>query len=196
MAHNYYSATHKTQRASRFLGPVLLLAVLVILAYGIIAIVTRDALWLRSPSSSEPVRIIIHHDGRQTDLWPGHPHFAPMATAIQSCLIQGVEPPSGIQFSETPISAAANRVVTVEALFSQPVRLRTWFDAQPSGHMLFPITGCHLDLPFVVLAQNDRYLPSPSLLHTVKPLYLTLQSLGYYRLDDCIQHLRPTPLGP
>lgn len=203
MTHKYYSATHKTQRAvramqpaSRFLGPILLLAALVILAYSVIAVIARDVLWLRSPSSNQPLRIIIHHDGKQTDLGPDHPHFAPMAIAIQSCLVQGVEPPFGIQFSETPISAAANRVVTVEAFFSQPIRLRAWFDTEPSAHMLFPITSCHLDLPFVVLAQNERYLPSPSLLRTVEPLYLTLQSLGYYRPDDCTQPLRPTPLGP
>jgi hypothetical protein len=159
----------------------LLAGVLFLVAYGAPALIAQDPLWFFNRLDRRPVHIVIHHQkGQSTELWPGHPHFDPLAEAVRVCLSRGLEQPSGLSLSDASLSSTNDRSVTVEAIFLRPVRLHTWFGTDESSRMLFPITDRHPELSLVILGQNGAYLSSPPVLRTIEPLRETLRSLGYY----------------
>jgi hypothetical protein len=151
-----------------------------LLVYGTISVTAQDALWFLKGFRYRPARIVVYHDqGKRTELRPADPGFAELSSAIQACLAQGVERPSGIGFSDASLLDAYSRYLTVEVFFAQPVKLHAWFDTGEPTQMLFPITGRHSDLSLVLLGRSSEYWVSPPALKTVAPLRHALQSLGY-----------------
>ena len=151
-----------------------------LLVYGTISVTAQDALWFLKGFRYRPARIVVYHDqGKRTELRPADPGFAELSSAIQACLAQGIERPSGIGFSDASLLDAYSRYLTVEVFFAQPVKLHAWFDTGEPTQMLFPITGRHSDLSLVLLGRNNEYWVSPPVLKTVAPLRQALQSLGY-----------------
>lgn len=166
-------------------GPVkmimLVAALLVLIAYGTLSVTAQDPFWFLKGFRYRPTLIVIyHHEGKRTELWPGDPGFAELTEAIQACLADGAERPSGIGFSDASLLDAYSRYLSVEVFFDQPVKLHAWFDTGAPTQMLFPITGRHAELSVVLLGQNGKYLSSPPALKTLAPIRETLQSLGYY----------------
>ncbi len=149
--------------------------------YGTLAFTSGDLLWFVKQFDGSPALIIVYHDGGQrTELAPGNPGFEQLAQAIQSCISQGLERPSGIGLSDASLLDAYTRYLTVEAVFQEPVKLHAWFNTEESTRMLFPITGRHSDLSIVVLGKGGKYLASPPVLKTMEPLRQALRDLGYY----------------
>ena len=137
--------------------------------------------WFLKGFRYRPTRIVVYHDGgKRTELRPGDPGFAELTAAVQACLAEGAERPSGIGFSDASLLDAYSRYLTVEVFFDQPVKLHAWFDTGEPTQLLFPITGRHSELSVVLLGQNGKYLSSPPALKTVAPIREALQSLGYY----------------
>jgi hypothetical protein len=154
---------------------------IVLMLYGTIAFTSGDLLWFIKRFDTSPAHIVVYHDGgARAELSPGDPDFAPLAQAIQICISQGLERPSGIGFSDASLLDAYTRYVSVEAYFDQPVKLHAWFNTEEPTRMLFPITGRHSELSLVVLGKNGKYLASPPVLKTIEPLREALRELGYY----------------
>lgn len=154
---------------------------ILLVMYGTIAFTSGDLFWFIKRFDSSPIGIVVYHDGgKRTELAPGDPDFRPLSQAIQDCISQGLERPSGIGFSDASLLDAYTRYVSVEALFERPVKLHAWFNTEEPTLMLFPITGRHSDLSLVVLGKNGQYLSSPPVLNTIEPLRETLRELGYY----------------
>jgi len=149
--------------------------------YGTLAFTSGDLLWFVKKFDSSPALISVYHDeGKRTVLAPGDPGFETLAQAIQSCISQGLVRPSGIGLSDASLLDAYTRYVTVEVVFSEPVKLHAWFNTEEPTRMLFPITGRHSDLSIVVLGIRGKYLASPPVLKTMEPLRQALRDLGYY----------------
>ncbi len=55
-------------------------------------------------------------------------------------------------------------ILTVEAFFSQPVKLHAAFNTGMPDQMLFPITGRHSDQPIVFLGRNGQYMANGPIL--------------------------------
>jgi hypothetical protein len=148
--------------------------------YAGLAVTAQDFLWFAHHFDRRPVHIVVyHHYGKQADLWPGLPGFDELSAAIQACLDQGVEEPSGMRFSDASLTDAYTRYVSVEAFFLQPVRLHAWFGAEQSARLLILLSHRESEMSLVVLGKRDRYLPNPAVLKTDAPLRETLQALGY-----------------
>lgn len=159
---------------------VLVIGFVLVLVYGTLSVTAQDPFWFLKGFHYQPTRIVIyHHEGKRTELRPGDPGFAELTDAIQVCLANGAERPSGIGFSDASLLDAYSRYLTVEAFFDRPVKLRAWFDTGEPTQLLFPITGRHAELSLVFLGQNGKYLSSPPALETVEPIREALQSLGY-----------------
>lgn len=166
-------------------GPVRMLVLVggfvLVLVYGTISVAAEDPFWFMKGFGEQPVRIVVYHDGgKRTELRPGDVGFDVLGDAIQACLAQGAERPSGIGFSDASLLDAYTRYLTVEAFFDRPVKLHAWFDTGEPTQMLFPLTGRHAELSVVLLGQNGKYLASPPALRTVAPLREAALSLGYH----------------
>jgi len=149
--------------------------------YGTLAFTAGDLLWFVKQFDSSPALVIIYHDaGQRTELAPADPGFERLVQAIQGCISQGLERPSGIGFSDASLLDAYTRYLTVEAVFQEPVRLHAWFNTEEPTRLLFPITGRHSDLSVMVLGKGGKYLASPPVLKTMEPLRQALRDLGYY----------------
>jgi hypothetical protein len=172
---DYGSRTHSIRMI------VLVVGFIGFVLYGTIVFTTGDFFWFLKRFDGHPASIVVYHDNaKRTELHPGQPGFDDLASAIQACLSEGLERPSGIGFSDASLLDAYTRYVTVEAFFEQPVQLHAWFDTQPATQMLFPITGRHSEMSLVLLGTHGKYLASPPVLKTIEPLRETLKALGYY----------------
>ncbi len=159
---------------------VLVAGFVLLLLYGTLSVTAQDPLWFLKGFRYEPAAIVIYYDeGKRTELLAGDPGFAELSSAIQACLSQGVERPSGIGFSDASLLDAYTRYLTVEVFFEQPVKLHAWFNTGEPTQMLFPITGRHSELSLVLLGKNGKYLVSPPSLKTVAPIREALRALGY-----------------
>ena len=172
---DYSSRTHPIRMI------VLIIGFIGLVLYGTIVFTTGDFFWFLKRFGSHPASIVVYYDqGKRTELHPGQPGFDDLASAIQTCLSEGLERPSGIGFSDASLLDAYTRYITVEAFFEQPVQLHAWFDTGPATQMLFPITGRHSEMSLVLLGTRGKYLASPPVLKTIEPLRETLKALGYY----------------
>jgi hypothetical protein len=163
---------------------VLLMAALALLiVYVTVSVTTGDLTWFLKGFRTMPARMVVyHHEGKRTELQPGDPGFAELASAVQACLAEGAERPSGIGFSDASLLDAYSQYVSLEVFFDRPVKLHAWFDTGAPTQMLFPITGRHSELSLVLLGNNGKYLASPPSLKTTEPIRHALQALGY--LED------------
>ncbi len=172
---DYGSRTHPVRMI------LLVVGFIGLVLYGTIVFSTGDFFWFLQRFDSHPASIIVYHDkGKRTELHPGQPGFDELADAIQTCLSEGLERPSGIGFSDASLLDAYTRYITVEVFFEEPVQLHAWFGTEPATQMLFPITGRHSEMSLVLLGVNGKYLASPPVLKTIEPLRETLKALGYY----------------
>jgi hypothetical protein len=172
---DYGSRTHPIRMI------VLVIGFIGLILYGTIVFTTGDFFWFLKRFGSHPASIVVYYDqGKRIELHPGQPGFDDLASAIQTCLSEGLERPSGIGFSDASLLDAYTRYITVEAFFEQPVQLHAWFDTGPATQMLFPITGRHSEMSLVLLGTRGKYLASPPVLKTIEPLRETLKALGYY----------------
>jgi hypothetical protein len=172
---NYSSHTHPLRMI------VLIVGFIGLVLYGTIVFTTGDFFWFLKQFDAHPASIVVYHEkGKRTELHPGQPGFDELASAIQTCLSEGLERPSGIGFSDASLLDAYTRYITVEAFFERPVQLHAWFDTKPATQMLFPVTGRHSEMSLVLLGTNGKYLASPPVLKTIEPLRETLKALGYY----------------
>lgn len=160
---------------------VLVVGFVLLLVYGTLSVTAQDPLWFLKSFRDRPSRIVVYHDqGKRTELRPGDPGFAELSSAIQACLAEGLERPSGIGFSRASLLDAYSRYLTVEVFFARPVKLHAWFDTGEPTQMLFPLSGRHSELSIVLLGQDGNYRVSPPALKTLAPLRDAVQSLGYY----------------
>jgi hypothetical protein len=147
--------------------------------YASVFISSRDPVWFLKGFTQQPTRVVIYDQGQQTELQPGDPGFELLAGAVVDTLNQGVARLSGIGMSDASQQDAYDKYLTVEAFFSPPAKLHTWFNTGNPTQMLFPITGRHSDLKVVFLGSGGRYAVNVPALNTVEPLRQALQTLGY-----------------
>jgi hypothetical protein len=147
--------------------------------YAITAFSANDALWFLKGFHVQPSRLIVYHDGQQTEIKKSDPAFAVLAAAVQESINSGVNSPSGMGFSPSSLDDAKNLYVSLEAYFDQPVKIHAPFDTGEPTQMLFPITGRHSDLSIVLLGENGAYSIDPPVLTNMEPIRAAMQNLGY-----------------
>jgi hypothetical protein len=170
-----------TDKLNVNLGGMLLVVVLFLVGtyYAITAFSANDALWFLKGFHAQPSRLIIYHDGQQTEIKKSDPAFAALASAVQKSIDNGVNSPSGMGFSQSSLDDAKNLYVSLEAYFDQPVKIHAPFSTGEPTQMLFPITGRHSDLNIVLLGENGVYSIDPPVLTNMEPIRTVLQSMGY-----------------
>ena len=147
--------------------------------YSITAISARDALWFWNGFDDKPVRMIVYHDGKRTELLSGDPGFAELAEAVRASLAEGVARPSGIGLSASSLEDAYKLYVTLEVFFDRPVKLHASFNTSHPTQMLFPITGRHSDLNLVLLGVEGKYMSGAPALKTAEPIREALRAAGF-----------------
>jgi len=152
---------------------------IVLMIYGTIFVASRDPLWFLSGFYELPARVVVYHEGQQTEYTPGQPGFDLLAESLRDSLDQGIARQSGIGFSEATFQDAYQKYLTVEAFFDQPVKLHAWFDTGSPTQMLIPITGRHSEQSVVLLGNKGKYLVNSPALKNLQPLRDALVALGY-----------------
>jgi hypothetical protein len=157
-----------------------------VIGFGLLAVFltivlsAQDPLWFTTGFDVLPERIVIYQAGQRVELRSGQPGYTEMAEAVRACLAQGSARASGIGLSQGSLDDAFSLYLTVEAFFSQPVKLHAAFNTGAPNQMLFPITGRHSDQPVVFLGKNGTYMANGPVLKTVQPIRDALRSLGFY----------------
>lgn len=159
---------------------ILIAGVMLLSYYALIALTTRDPLWLLGGFEHRPSRIVVYHAGQRTDLLPEQAGFDELASAVQNSLAEGFARLSNLGFSEKTLQEAYTQYVTLEVFWDRPVKLRTWFPMGRTTKMLFPITGHHAEMSVVLLGDKDQYRAGTPMLNTMEPIRKALKSLGYY----------------
>jgi len=150
-----------------------------LMVYFTILIASRDPLWFLSGFHNLPSRILVYHNGQQTEYTPGQPGFDLLAESLRDSLDQGIARQSGLGFSEATFQDAYGKYLTVEAFFDQPVKLHAWFNTGATTKMLIPITGRHSEQSVVLLGAKDMYRVNSPALKNLQPLRDALAALGY-----------------
>ena len=158
---------------------IVVVGFLVVTYYLITAFSAGDALWFMKGFSAQPSRLIIHHDGQHTEIKKSDPAFAPLASAVQQALNNGVNSPSAMGYSQSSLDDARNLYVSLEAFFDQPAKLHAPFNTGLATEMLFPITGRHSDRNIVLLGENGVYRIDPPVLTNMEPIRAVLKGMGY-----------------
>jgi hypothetical protein len=151
-----------------------------LVVYLTIALSAQDLLFFTTGFDALPERIVIYQAGQRVELRSGQPGYMEMAEAVRVCLAQGTARASGIGLSQGSLDDAFGLYLTVEAFFSQPVKLHAAYNTGAPNQMLFPITGRHSDQPVVFLGKDGAYLANGPVLKTVQPIRETLTPLGFY----------------
>jgi hypothetical protein len=160
---------------------IALAAVLLIIIFMSNVSTSKDPLWFRTGFYELPNRIIVYHEGEQTELLPGQRGFDELAEAIRASLALGVAAQSNTGLSEVSRQEAYTRHLTVEAFFAEPVKLHAWFYTGYPTQMLFPITGRHSDWPIVFLGKDGEYQSNAPVLKTQEPIIQMLKASGYFK---------------
>ena len=155
------------------------IALAVVVIYGTISLAAQDFLWFVPGFSEQPVRIVVYKAGARTELTPGQRGFDELSAAIVDSLNQGIARQSGLGLSDASLQDAYQRYLTVEAFFSQPVKIHAWFDTHDPTQMLFPITGRHSETNVVFLGGSGTYFANSPALKTTEPIRQALASLGF-----------------
>jgi hypothetical protein len=152
---------------------------ILLMIYGTIFVASRDPLWFLSGFYELPSRVVVYHEGQQTEYISGQPGFDLLAESLRDSLDQGIARQSGIGFSESTFQDAYKKYLTVEAFFDQPVKLHAWFDTGSPTQMLIPITGRHSEQSVVLLGNKGMYMVNSPALKNLQPLREALTALGY-----------------
>lgn len=144
-----------------------------------IALSAQDPLWFLSGFDQLPTRIVVYQAGQSVELSSGQRGYDELAEAVRASLAQGVVRSSGIGLSAGSLEDAYTQYTTVEAFFSQTVKLHAAFNTGLSDQMLFPITGRHSDQPIVFLGKDGQYMANGPILKTVQPIRDALTALGF-----------------
>jgi hypothetical protein len=147
--------------------------------YFTISFTTQDLTWFRRGFDDLPYRVVIHNTGQKTEFRSVDPGNDRLAQAIRQSLDEGVARQSGVGLSANSLDDAYNRYLTVEAFFSQPVKLHAPFYTGHPIQMLIPITGRHSELSVVFLGGKNGYNVNAPALKTIQPLRDALVPLGY-----------------
>lgn len=140
---------------------------------------SHDLEWFRTGFTALPYRVIVYRDGQAHIYEAGQDGFEALAEGVRASVAQGVNEQSNVGLSDVSLDEARNRYESVEAFFSEPVKVHAWFFTGNPTQMLFPITGRHSEIPIVFLAEPRGYLANAPILNTIAPLQLALKALGY-----------------
>jgi hypothetical protein len=158
---------------------ILFVSCLVLGAYGMISLTSRDPLWFLRGFEDRPSRIIVYQGGQRTELTRGQVGFDELAEAVEASLAQGFARLTSIGFSDRTLQDAYAQHLTLEVFWDQPVELHAWFATGRTTQMLFPITGPHSELSIVLLGDIDGYRVGAPALNSLEPIHEALRSLGY-----------------
>ncbi len=155
------------------------LGLVAVVAYGTISFAAHDLIWFMPGFTERPARIVVYKSGAQTVFTPGQRGYDELAAAIVDSLNQGVARQSGLGLSEASLQDAYHSYLTVEAFWTEPVKIHAWFDTHQPTQMLFPITGRHSETNVVFLGENGVYMSNSPALKTTQPISSVLASMGF-----------------
>lgn len=157
---------------------ILVVVLFAVLTYFLtIVFVSRDWLWFQDGFVGKPVRVVVYHQGQSTEYRSGQPGYDLLAGAVEQSLNSGVVRQSGIGMGEETLRDAYEKYVTVEAFFSQPVKLHAGFNTGSPNQMIFPMSGRHSELSVVFFGNNGNYRINGPVLKDLQPLRDALAQL-------------------
>ena len=166
-------------RTNPILMVLVVLAFLVLIPFGVIAIAAQDPFWFVKGFSEQPYRVIVYANGASREYLQGAQGYDALAEGVRASLDAGVLRGSAIGLSEPSLADAYQKYTSVEAFFSRPVKLHASINTHAPNQMLFLITGRHTQSPIVFMGLDGRYYSNGPVLRTNQPLRSALETLGY-----------------
>jgi hypothetical protein len=167
------------------LEPILVFVVVLgLIAYGVVTLVSGDALWfLGGTSLPKPTRIVIRVEGEETVLTSNSPGYDIIADATKTALSSFVNSaPIPLGLSDETLEGYQHRFTVLELYYDEPVDFHLPFnDGQPTA-LLIPIQGRHAGHNYVFRGGNGEWWARPLKMTDIQPIYNALSVLGYIEL--------------
>ncbi len=149
------------------------LGFIVALIYTVIAFNTGDAFWfVANTELSQPVRIIIHHEGEQLVYRPNDPEFVLLAPVVEEAISAlNNNALVGIGLSDVTLNDYATQDTVLEVHYSQAIKFGTPFRTGSPTRLLFPISGRHSGIGLFFLGNNTEWFYGALRMADPLPLY-------------------------
>ena len=164
----------------RVLTPILVvLGSILLFGYGVVALLSQDALWFLSRVDlPDAQRIIIRVDGDETVLTPGSAGFDEILEAARSSLT-GFKSwaPGSMGLSPSTLEAYQTAGTILELYFAEPINFRLPFaDGSPRA-LLFPVEGRYGGEGYLFRGKNGKWWAGQLTMSDPKPLYDAMSAL-------------------
>jgi hypothetical protein len=157
------------------------LGFIILLIYSVIAFNTGDAFWfLANTEVSQPLRIIVRHEGERIVYQPGSAEFNQLAPLVeQSISSLNNNALIDIGLSDVTLEDYNNVYTVVEVHYDQPIKFGTTFRTGSPTQLLIPITGRHSGAGLFFRGNTNEWFYGALRMADPLPLYAALADLGY-----------------
>jgi hypothetical protein len=158
-----------------------ILGVVMLVFYGIVAVMSEDPLWfLGRTDLPNPRRIVIRVDGEETVLMASSPGYAAVVEATEKAMssFESLAPRSA-GLSEATLAEYQERGTILELYFDEPVDVHLPFDDGRPMALLIPIQGRHAGRGYVFRGKDGKWWVGQLVMSDPQPLLEALSALGY-----------------
>ncbi len=150
-----------------------------VLIYLIITMSTNDPAWFLSSFKGEPARIVIYHQGTQTEITPESADYATLNALLNQSLsrISGYD--EGLGLSPESLQDYRTRETVIEVFYPRSVLIHSRFNFGRPDSLLIPLSGRHSEQNPVFGGVQGDYLPGTLNLRDLSALKAKLTELGY-----------------
>jgi hypothetical protein len=175
-------ASYAEPKKKGLLEPVLIMVgILGLLMYGVVTVVSEDALWfLGRASLPKPERIVIRVEGEETILTANSPGYGILAAATKKALTSLVNAgPVALGLSDDTLEEYQHRFTVLELYYGEPVDFHLPFNEGKPTALMIPIEGRHAGHNYVFRGGNGEWWPRPVKMNDSQPIFDALRTLGY-----------------
>jgi len=156
------------------------LGIFAVMYYAIIAMSTRDILWIWPQFQEVPVEIIVHCYGEDIEVKPGAPAFEALTNAVNTSL-SGSKRWDQTTLSDTTYQEyrTSPSVMVLELHYDPPARVHSQYRFMKSiNWLVIPLDGRHAANNAIFGLQNGNIGPGAYYVKSTEPIITALQDQG------------------